>query len=108
MDNKEKFFNKLKGEWLIAAQNTTNAYMYEDYGEAEWQKIAQFLENEFELPRAGIEWMLRSKHMRWSSDARGIATCDEFKYYLRDYKPDGKGGITAGRSGHLVSVFDYM
>jgi len=67
----------------IAAQ-TTDAYMYDNYGEKHWIGIACFL-LEHSISQAGVIGILRSKHMRWSSDGRDKATLNEFKYYCNKY-----------------------
>lgn len=46
---------------------TKDAYKYESFGYDEWYKCAVFLFEEGLCPEQ-VEYILRSKHMRWSED----------------------------------------
>ena len=49
------------------AERTSNAYSFDRYGEKEWRAIASFLLQKG-IDEDMVEWVLRSKHMRWAAD----------------------------------------
>ena len=67
------------------ARKTNDAYSFDRYGYDEWFAITCFLwENNY--TQEAIEEVVRSKHMRWSADAREDATLNGFKEYYKKYK----------------------
>lgn len=49
------------------AAETADAYSFDRYGETEWRKTATSLLAR-DWTRAEVEWVLRSKFMRWAAD----------------------------------------
>ncbi len=49
------------------AARTSNAYKYDGYGQEQWILIILFMMS-YKVDEAQIEWILRSKHMRWAGD----------------------------------------
>ena len=72
-------------EGFMIASKTKDAYMADDYGSEEWFNCVCFLLMEGFKAEA-VENIVRSKHMRWCSDGRGIQTGDEFIRYYNKYK----------------------
>lgn len=75
-------FKVVKATGLAA--KTTGAYMYSIYGHKDWVQCIVFM-MDIGIHEDLIEWILRSKHMRWADgdsmeDGYGI---DSFKEYWR-------------------------
>jgi len=54
----------------MIAEATTDAYSFSTYGAQQWQRAADLLERQG-LSAGEIEWVLRSKWMRWAADEQG-------------------------------------
>jgi len=76
-----ELFNILKA--IEITTRTTDAYMYETYRHGEWTKCIAFLLNQG-LSVNQIDWIVRSKHMRWADDLEDGETRSEAfeNYYL--------------------------
>jgi hypothetical protein len=51
---------------LAMAEKTSDAYSFERYGEKSWLANTKFLLAKYTEEQ--VEWILRSKHMRWAAD----------------------------------------
>ena len=71
------------------ANQTTDAFSYDAWGQLEWRRVAGYLLRWHNDP-AKVEEILRSKHMRWCRDGLEegeIPTLEAFeKYYLELYR----------------------
>ena len=76
-----ELFEILKASDL--AGRTTDAYMYDIYKRSEWTKCIVFLMDQG-LDEDQIDWIVRSKHMRWADDVEDGETRSEAfeNYYL--------------------------
>ena len=76
------------------AENTSGAYSVDRYGEV-WEEIIAFLLGDG-VSQAAIEWILKSKHMRWAGDRmEPNMNVDSFI----DYYETDQNGILATLSG---------
>ena len=66
----------------IAARISGHAYMAYAYSEGSYRLIASFLLRQG-LNAVETEWVLDSKHMRWSSDMSGRASLPAFRDYFQ-------------------------
>jgi hypothetical protein len=72
---------------------TQDAYSKSRYTDAAWLRITKQLLQDG-LTEAEVEWILRSKHMRWAADAANrdhSVTANDFAHYLVNYR----GGLAA-------------
>jgi len=65
------------------AEKTKDAYSHDRYGKKSWLAQTKFLLTKFTEEQ--VEWILRSKHMRWAADkfetARGVPLKTMEKWY---------------------------
>ena len=82
MDN---LFNILKATELADA--TSDAYKFDSFGRDEWLKCIVFLYSKG-LDPSQVEYILRSKHMRWSEDFQFTSESDSdafINYYHANF-----------------------
>jgi hypothetical protein len=85
--NAQKAFSKcaktFNAKAKAMAEKTKDAYSFDRYGERCWLASVKFLLTHFAANQ--VEWILRSKHMRWAGDfsegRRGIPMKTMEKYY---------------------------
>ena len=75
-----KLFHIIKATKLADA--TSNAYKFRGFGRDEWLKCIIFLYSEG-VDTDQIEYIVRSKHMRWSEDFQFGSSSDCFIDYWR-------------------------
>ena len=68
---------------------TRTAYSFDRYGSEEWAKCVLFLHAQNYSLKA-IEYILRSKHMRWASDQFGATKSGFIMYYIGVGNNSGK------------------
>lgn len=74
----------------LVVYSTMNAYSYYKYGPINWGRIVQWLNSMDGYTFKRIEWILRSKHMRWCGDASNnrVVTLEDFQSYFERNKDD--------------------
>jgi len=73
-------------------EETESAYSFDRYGEEEWLKCIEFMEQSNFKENEAI-WVLRSKHMRWNADGCGDNDNVDFSEHFKDYLYQNANGV---------------